>query len=392
VRVLELGQLLAGPFAGTLLAYFGAEVIKVEPPGTGDPIRHWRELDQGTSLWWHSLGRNKKCITADLRQEEGREIVRRLARKVDVLVENFRPGTLERWGLAPAQIQGDNPRLIYARISGYGQTGPYAQRPGYASVCEAFGGLRHVTGHPGQVPVRQNLSLGDSLTGLHAAFGVLLALLERQRGGEASAPGQVIDVAIFEAVFNMMEAAVPEFDRRGVVRGPSGTTITGVVPTNAYPTADGSTVVIGGTGDSIYRRLMVCAGRQDLAEDPRLATNEGRVRHQEEVDAAVAAWTATLPEAELLRRLAAAVVPAGPIYSVEDMMGDEQYRARELFEEVEVGGRPLKIPAIAPKLSATPGRTEWSGPELGAHNREILEELLGYSPAQIRDLKERGVL
>ncbi|MEM7049232.1 MAG: CaiB/BaiF CoA-transferase family protein [Acidobacteriota bacterium] len=392
IRVLEMGQLMAGPFAGTLLAYYGAEVIKIEPPGSGDPVRRWRVMDQGTSLWWYTLGRNKKCVTLDLRQEKGRQVARRLARKVDVLIENFRPGTLEKWGLDPASIQPDNPGLIYARVSGYGQTGPKASQPGYASVCEGFGGLRHVTGFAAGPPVRSNLSLGDSLTGLHAAFGVLLALLDRARNGEAAGKGQMIDIGIFESVFNMMEAVVPEYDRCGEVREPSGSTITGIVPTNTYPCKDGKFVIIGGNGDSIYKRLMKAAGRPDLANDPRLASNDGRVAHQEEVDGALAAWTSTLPSAEVLAILEEAVVPAGPIYSVEDMMVDEQYRARGLFEEVEAGGKPLKIPAILPKLSATPGRTDWPGPPLGAHNHEVLSQVAGYSAEEIAQLEGEGVL
>ena len=391
IRVLELGQLMAGPFAGTLLAYYGAEVIKVEPPKKGDPVRVWRVMDEGTSLWWYTLGRNKKCITLDLRSEDGQKIARSLARKVDVLIENFRPGTLERWGLGPEDIHPANPGLIYARVSGYGQTGPYSSRPGYASVCEGVGGFRHVTGFAQGPPVRPNLSLGDSLTGLHAAFGVLLALLERARGG-GEGRGQTIDIGIFESVFNMMEAVVPEYDRCGVVREPSGSTITGIVPTNTYPTADGKYVIIGGNGDSIFKRLMVAAGREDMARDPRLETNDGRVRHQEEVDGAIAAWTSTLPAARVLEILEQAVVPAGPIYSVEDMMADEHFRARGLFEEVEAGGKPLKIPAILPKLSETPGRTEWPGPPLGHHNREVLGSLLGLSDEEIDGLESAGVL
>ena len=390
VRVLEMGQLMAGPFAGTLLAYYGAEVIKLEPPGTGDPVRVWRVMDDGTSLWWRTLGRNKKCVTLNLRTERGRALARRLALESDVLVENFRPGTLERWGLAPDDLHPEHPELIYARVSGYGQTGPYASRPGYASVCEGVGGFRYVTGFPGGPPVRPNLSLGDSLTGLHAAFGVLLALLARQRG--ASASGQVVDIGIFESVFNMMEAVVPEYDRCGEVRSPSGSTITGVVPTNTYPCKDGRYVIIGGNGDSIYQRLMVAAGRPELATDPRLATNDGRLRHQQEVDGALAEWTAELTVEEVLTRLEEAEVPAGPIYSVEQMMSDPQYQARELFEEVEVGGRPLKLPAIVPKLSATPGRTEWAGPELGAHNQEVFEHQLGLSASELAELEKDGVI
>ncbi|MEM1203490.1 MAG: CaiB/BaiF CoA-transferase family protein [Acidobacteriota bacterium] len=390
VRVLELGQLMAGPFAGTLLAYYGAEVIKVEPPGQGDPVRTWRVLDDdGTSMWWRSLGRNKRCVTADLRREEGRDLVRRLAAHCDVVVENFRPGTVERWGLGPDDLGVDRPDLIYARASGYGQTGPYAEKAGFASVCEGFGGLRHVTGFPGGPPVRSNLSLGDSLCGFHTAFGILLALIQR---GKPTGRGQVVDVAIFESVYNMMEAVVPEYDRAGAVRGPSGTTITGIVPTNTYPCRDGKHVIIGGTGDSVFKRLMRAAGRLDLADDPRLATNDGRVAHQGEVDDALGAWTRTLPSTDVLRILDDAAVPAGPIYSVEDMVDDPQYQARGLFEEVEVGGRPMKLPAIVPKLTETPGRTEWPGPDLGAHTDEVFRELLGLDDGELHDLRSRGVI
>ena len=387
IRVLELGQVLAGPFAGTLLAYFGAEVIKVEPPG-GDPIRSWRVVEEGTSLWWHSLARNKKCITLDLRTDRGRELARRLALESDVLIENFRPGTLERWGLDPDTLRKDNPRLICSRISGYGQTGPRSDLPGYASVCEGYGGLRYVNGVPGERPVRANLSLGDSLTGLHAAFGVLLALLERQRSDR----GQDVDLGIFESVYNLMEAVVPEYDRAGVVREPSGSTITGIVPTNTYRCRDGRFVILGGNGDSIFKRLMRAAGRPDMAEDPRLATNDGRVEHEQEIDTALAEWVATLTLEEVLEVLGEARVPAGPIYSVREMVEDPHYQARGLFEEMPVGGRPLKIPAIQPKLSATPGRTEWTGPAIGAHNQEILGGVLGLDEAELDELRQEGVI
>ncbi|MEM1179806.1 MAG: CaiB/BaiF CoA-transferase family protein [Acidobacteriota bacterium] len=388
VRVLELGQLLAGPFTSTLLGYFGAEVIKVEPPDAGDPIRRWRVMDGDTSCWWHSLARNKKCITLDLRTDRGRELARRLALQSDILIENFKPGTLEKWGLGPDALREHNPKLICARISGYGQTGPKSSMPGYASVCEGFGGLRHVTGVPGERPVRANLSLGDSLAGLHACLGVLLALFQRTKDGR----GQDIDIGIFEAVYNMMEAVVPEYDRRGAVREPSGSTVTGIVPTNTYLCADGHYVIIGGNGDSIYKRLMRTAGRADLADDPRLADNEGRVAHEDEIDRALAAWTGGLPAAEVLRLLRSASVPAGPIYSVADMVEDPQYQARGLFEEHNVNGEPLRIPALMPKLTATPGHTEWTGPRLGAHNDDVLGGLLGLSAEELETLRRDGII
>lgn len=387
LRVLELGQILAGPFCGSILGYFGAEVIKVEPPG-GDPIRGWRIVEDGTSLWWHSLGRNKKSITIDLRKERGRELVRRLARHSDVLIENFRPGTLEKWGLAPDDLKRDNPGLICVRISGYGQTGPKAPLPGYASVCEGYGGLRYVNGLPGERPMRPNLSLGDSLAGLHATLGVLLALIQRGKSGR----GQTIDLGIFEAVFNMLEGVVPEYDRAGVVREPAGSTITGIVPTNTYRCADGRFIIIGGSGDSIFRRLMRTAGRPEMADDPRFADNAGRVRHEAEIDRALAEWTATLDADEVLRRLAEAAVPAGPIYNVRDMMEDPHYHARGLFEELPARGRPLKIPALQPKLGDTPGRTEWTGPALGEHNDEIFRGLLGLDETTLDALGREGII
>lgn len=384
---------MAGPFAGTLLGYFGAEVIKVEPPGKGDAVRGWRLVDEtGTATWWYTLGRNKKCVTLDLRREEGRRLARRLADEVDVLIENFRPGTMEAWGLGPEEIRATNPGIVYARVSGYGQDGPYSHRPGYASVCEGVGGLRFVNGFPGGPPVRPNLSLGDSLAGLHTAFGIVLSLYRRDcaKGGEGG--GQVVDTAIFEAVYNLMEAVVPEYDRFGEVRRPSGTTITGVVPTNAYLCGDGKYVIIGGNGDSIFRRLMRAAGREDLADDPRLADNAGRVEHQQEVDDALSAWTARHKAQEVLDQLEEARVPAGLIYSVADMMEDPHFQARGLFEEVEAGGAPLKIPAILPKLSETPGGTEWPGPPVGAHNDEILGGLLGLDAGELSRLREQGVI
>lgn len=390
VRVLELGQLLAGPFAGAVLAYFGAEVIKVEPPGRGDPIRQWRVVREGTSLWWHSLGRNKRCITLDLKHPEGRALARRLALQSDVLIENFRPGTLEDWGLDPATLKADNPGLVVARISGYGQTGPYADRPGFASVCEGIGGFRYLNGVPGERPVRPNISMGDTLAGLHAVLGILLALFRRER--DPARAGQAVDVALYEAVFNLLEAVVPEYDGAGVVREPSGSTVTGIVPTNTYRCRDGKYVIIGGNGDSIYQRLMRAAGRPELADDPRLAHNAGRVAHEAEIDAALTAWTAQHDSGEILRRLAAADVPAGPIYSAAEMLADPHFQARGLFEQVEIDGKPLKIPAIPPFLSDTPGATDWPGPALGAHNAAVYGGLLGLSAAEQEALRVAGVI
>lgn len=390
VRVLELGQLLAGPFTGSMLAYFGAEVIKIEPPGTGDPIRTWRVVDQGTSLWWRSLGRNKKCITLNLHTEKGRQIARQLADRVDVLVENFRPGTMEKWDLGPDDLKQSNPGLIYARISGYGQTGPYASRPGFASVCEGIGGFRYVNGFPGQPPVRPNLSMGDTLAGIHAVLGILLAYIQRHK--RPNGTGQVVDVAIYEAVFNLLEAVVPEYDGAGVIRGPSGSTLTGIVPTNTYLCQDGKYVVIGGNGDSIFKRLMRTIKRPDMADDPRLANNGGRVEHEQEIDAAISAWTTNHDANDVLQQLEAAAVPSGPIYSVVDIMRDPHFKARNLFHTVEIDGKPLKLPALAPRLSDTPGATNWPGPSVGAHNELILGGLLGLDQSAREALQREGVI
>lgn len=390
IRVIEVGQLLAGPFTGTMLGYYGAEVIKVETPGDGDPIRKWRIMKDGTALWWHSLARNKKCITANLRTDEGRDLVRRLAGSADVIVENFRPGTMEKWGLGPDELRAANPGLIYARISGYGQTGPYASKPGFASVCEGFGGFRYVNGHPGEAPVRPNLSIGDTLAGMHSVIGILLAVVNRNKDPEAK--GQVIDSAIYEAVYNLLEGVVPEYDGAGVIREPSGSTITGIVPTNTYRCKDGKFVIIGGNGDSIFKRLCHAMGRDDLGEDPRLADNAGRVEHEQELDEAITAWTETLTSDELLAALEEARVPGGPIYSVVDMLDDPQYQARDMFETVQVNGEDLKIPGMVPKLSDTPGRTDWPGPEVGAHNEEIYGGVLGISAEDMAKLKDAGVI
>lgn len=390
IRVIEVGQLLAGPFTGTMLAYYGAEVIKVEPPGNGDPIRQWREVKNGTSFWWRSLGRNKKCITLDLKSEKGRELLKELVLTSDVLIENFRPGVMEKWGLGPEYFEQVHPDLIYTRISGYGQDGPMAQKPGFASVCEGFSGFRYVNGFPDQAPVRPNLSMGDSLASLHAALGILMSLHHRNKSPQGK--GQVVDVALYESMFNMMEAVVPEYSGAGVVRQPSGTTVTGIVPTNTYRCGDGKYVVIGGNGDSIFKRLMEAIGRSDLAIDPRLETNQGRVDNEPEIDRVLSDWTGSLSSAEVLSCLETARVPSGPIYNVEDMFEDPQYQARGMLEKVEVNGEELTIPAIVPKLSATPGSTEWPGPDVGSHNREVLGNVLGLEEQELAALMEQGVV
>ena len=393
IRVIEVGQLLAGPFAGTLLAYFGAEVIKVEPPGEGDPIRGWRLLDNdGTSFWWRSLGRNKKSLTLNLRSPEGREVLGKLLDDADVLIENFKPGTMEKWGLGPEAVKATNPGLIYTRISGYGQTGPYSSKPGYASVTEAYSGFRFINGFDGEVPVRPNLSLGDSVAGLHAAMGILLALLAR-KSSESNTTGQVVDVALYESMFNLMEGIVPEYSGAGAVREPAGSTITGIVPTNTYLCADDKHVVIGGNGDSIYVRLMTAIGRDDLANDPRLAGNPGRVTHQKLIDGAIAAWADKLTSTEVIQTMEEADVPVGAIFSIADAFEDPHYQARGMFEQVAIPNQdqPLAIPAILPKLTGTPGSTEWPGGEVGSHTDELLQAL-GLDAARIAYLKEHGIV
>lgn len=390
IKVIEVGQLLAGPWAGTMLAYFGAEVIKVEPPGDGDPIRGWRILDEtGTAYWWRSLARNKKSVTANLRTDEGREVVRRLMNNADVVIENFKPGSMEKWGLGPNDLASTNPDLIFARISGYGQTGPNATKPGYASVTEAYSGFRHVNGFPGDVPVRPNLSIGDTISGIHAFMGILLALLERNQNRGTG--GQVVDVALYESMFNLMEGVVPEFSGGGVIREPSGSTITGIVPTNTYLCGDGKHVVIGANGDSIFIRLMEAMQKPEIAVDPRYATNAGRVEHQDYIDGTIAIWTKMRPAQEVIRLLEAAEVPVGPIYNVADMMEDPHYQARGLFEEVQVNGLPLAIPAISPKLSATPGKTDWPGGAVGTHTDEVLLSH-GFNEAEIVALRDKGAV
>lgn len=390
VRILELGQAIAGPFASAFLAWFGAEVIKVEPPGTGDPLRNWRVVRDGTSLWWYSMARNKKCVTLNLRVPEGQRIAGELAKRVDVVLENFRPGTLEKWGLGFKELKKANPKLIMARISGYGQTGPNAQMPGFAAVAEAFGGLRYVTGEPDRPPVRPNLSLGDSVAGLHAALGILMALYQRDaKGGD----GQEIDVALYECVLNLMEGTISEYDGAGVTREREGMRLTGIVPSGTYPCADGAHIVIGANGDSIFRRLMAAMGRQDLGNDARLAQNDGRSRHVDEIDAAICEWSRRHSAAEAIRILESAEVPAGPIYSAADMLRDEHYRQRGVYEEAQLpDGKAVKLPTMAPKMSDTPGGLRWIGPPLGAHNNEVYRDWLGLPATELERLASEGVI
>jgi formyl-CoA transferase len=391
LRVLEMGQLLAGPFASVLLAWFGAEVIKIEPPVEGDPLRTWRSLYKGTSLWWYILGRNKKSVTVNLRTPEGQSIVRRLVDKVDVVLENFKPGTMEKWGLGYEELKKINPRIIMARVSGWGQDGPYSAKPGFASVAEAVGGLRFVTGYPDGPPVRPNLSLGDTLAGLHAALGILVAVYHRDVVG--SGVGQVVDVALYESVFNVMEGIVPDFDKLGIVRQREGNRLSGIVPTGTWRCSDDKYVVIGGNGDSIFRRLMLAIGRPDLADDPTLERNSGRVQHAELIDDAISAWTRQHSLQEVINTLEKAEVPVGPIYSVSEMIEDPHFIARGLFETHTLpDGTTVKLPALAPKLTETPGKTQWIGPELGAHNAEILGTLLGISGEELRRLVQQGVV
>nr|WP_281368245.1 CaiB/BaiF CoA-transferase family protein [Simiduia aestuariiviva] len=389
IRVIEMGQLLAGPFTGCLLGYFGAEVIKIEAPGGGDPLRNWRQLDDtGTSYWWRSLGRNKKSVTLDLRQVQGQALAAKLIDSADVLIENFRPGVMEQWGLGPEQFTSCNPKLVYARISGFGQTGPYAHKPGFASVCEGMSGFRHLNGFPGEAPVRPNLSIGDTIAGIHAALGIALALLAQRNGDQA---GQVVDVSLVESMFNLMEGVVPEFSGAGLVREASGTTVTGIVPTNTYRCGNGKFVVIGGNGDSIFKRLMTAIDRADMAHDPRMADNAGRVEHQVAIDNAIAKWCLDRDSDAVIAHLEAERVPVGPIYNVADQMTDPHFQARGLFERVEINGKPLDIPALMPKLTGTPGATEWPGGAVGSHNQEVLAELLGLSADEIAELSRAGV-
>ncbi|MFA9218086.1 MAG: CaiB/BaiF CoA transferase family protein [Sphingomonadaceae bacterium] len=393
IKVLELGTLIAGPFCARMLAEFGAEVIKVESPDGGDPIRQWRVLKDGTSLWWSVQARNKKSLTLNLKHAAGRAIARQLALEADIIIENYRPGVLEKWELGYEQLKTENPATIMVRLSGFGQTGPMKDLPGFGAIGESMGGLRYVSGHADRPPVRVGVSIGDSVAALHGVIGAMMALRHRDAtGGRLQGQGQMVDVALYESVFNLMESLVPEYDHAGVVRERTGGALPGIVPSNTYTTNDGENIVIAGNGDAIFKRLMLAIGRIDMAGDPQLARNDGRVPRTQEIDDAIQAWCDTQDIDSALTVLKAADVPAGKIYSVRDMMVDPQFLARQMFEQHQFAdGTPIKLPAISPKLSATPGRTNWIGPALGQHNDEVLQAL-GYSAAEIVALKQDGVL
>ena len=388
LKVIELGQLIAGPFAAKTLSDFGADVIKVESPGAGDPLRKWRLLKNGTSVWWQVQSRNKRSVVLDLKTPEAQAIIRQLAGDADVLIENFRPGAMEGWGLGPDELLKINPRLIMLRISGYGQTGPYRDRPGFGVVAEAMGGLRHLTAEPGRVPVRVGVSIGDTLAALHGVIGILMALHHRNSAGV----GQVIDVALYEAVFNCMESLLPEYSAFGAVREPAGSALPGIAPTNAYRCSDGGYALIAGNGDSIYRRLMQSIGRQDLGRDPALSDNAGRVLRVAEIDEAISQWTATRTVTEVLGVLDGVSVPAGRIYTIADIASDPHYKARGMLADTPMNdGSSITLPGIVPKLSVTPGGHRRNAPTLGQDTDSVLIEL-GLTPAQIQGLKDKGIV
>ncbi|MGW8392129.1 CaiB/BaiF CoA transferase family protein [Pseudoduganella sp. HUAS MS19] len=389
IKVIEIGTLIAAPFAARLMAEFGAEVIKIEAPGEGDPIRKWRKLHKGTSLWWYLQSRNKKSISINLKAPEGIALVKQLCADADVLIENMKPGALEKLGLGWDVLHALNPKLTMVRISGYGQTGPYKDRPGFGAIGEAMGGIRYTTGEAGGVPARVGVSLGDSLASLHAVMGALMSVLRVKMG---NGDGQVVDVSLVESVFNLMESLVPEYDLLGHVRERSGGALPGIAPSNTYPTRDGSYVVIAGNSNPIYKRLMHAIGRADMAEDPQFAQNDGRAAQEKLIDAAIAGWTSAHTIDEVLAVLERAEVPAGRIYSVKDIVADPHYQARDMLLETELpDGVHVKMPGIVPKLSETPGEVRWQGPTLGEHTDCVLSAL-GLPDAEIAALRERGVV
>lgn len=387
LKVVEMGQLIAGPFAAKTLADFGADVIKIEPPKVGDALRKWRLLKDGTSIWWQVQSRNKRSLSLDLKEVEAQDIVRTLIKEADVLIENFRPGTLEGWGLDPEKLLELNPRLIVLRISGYGQTGPYRDKPGFGVVAEAMGGLRHLTAEPGRVPVRVGISIGDTLASLHGVIGILLALQERHNSGK----GQIIDIALYEAVFNCMESLLPEYSAFGEIRQAAGSALPGIAPTNAYQCADGGYVLVAGNGDSIFKRLMTLIGRDDLGNDPQLENNDGRVKRVAELDQAIGEWAKTVSTTKALEALDSVAVPAGRIYTVADIASDPHYKARENIQTIQMkDGSRVDVPGVIPKLSRTPGSIKTLAPEIGQNTDEILKSI-GLSDHQVASLKERGI-
>ncbi|MGV6476346.1 MULTISPECIES: CaiB/BaiF CoA transferase family protein [Azotobacter] len=389
LRVIEIGTLIAAPFAARLMAEFGAEVIKIEAPGDGDPLRKWRKLHEGTSLWWYLQSRNKKSISINLKSAEGIELIKQMVESADVLIENLRPGALEKLGLGWDTLHALNPKLTLVRISGYGQTGPYRDRPGFGAIGEAMGGIRYTTGEPDGAPARVGVSLGDSLASLHAVIGALMSVLRVKTG---RGDGQVVDVSLVESVFNLMESLVPEYDLLGHVRERSGGALPGIAPSNTYPTRDGGYVVIAGNSNPIFRRLMRAIGRPELGEDPALAHNDGRAAQSAQLDEAIAAWTSAHSMDEVLASLETAEVPAGRIYSVVDIVADPHYQAREMLVQAELpGGTKVKMPGIVPKLSDTPGEIRWQGPSLGEHTAQVLAEF-GLTDTQIAQLKEEGIV
>ena len=375
IKVLELGNFVAAPFAGKIFGEFGAEVIKVEDPKSGDSIRNWRVMHKGTSLWWYVHARNKKSITLNLREAEGQEMVRELVKDADVVIENFRPGTLEKWGIGYEDLKKINPSIIMTRISGYGQTGPYRDKVGFGSVAESMGGLRYLTGFPDRPPVRVGLAIGDSIAGLYAVNGTLMAL--RARDIDPLKRGQYVDVALTEAVFSLLEGVLPEYDLKGIVRERTGATLEGIAPSNTYICADGKYIVIAANSDGIFKRFMEAIGRTDLAEDPNLSNNQGRAQQAEQLDQIIEMWTKLHTQKEVQRILDEAGVPVGPIYSIEDIVNDEQFQARDMLQTVTIPtGEEVLVPGIVPKLSETPGSIEWIGPNLGQHNEEIIGHIL----------------
>lgn len=391
IKVLELGQLIAGPYCGQVLADFGAQVIKVEPPGKGDAMRQWGAADRGTGepLWWNVIGRNKQSITLDLRQARGQELLRELASDADVIIENFRPGTMERWGLGYDVLSQANPGLVMVRVTGFGQDGPYASRAGFASVCEAMGGLRYLSGYPDRPPVRVGISLGDTLAGLHAALGTMMALHQRERTGR----GQVVDSSIFESVLAMMESLVPEYARAGKVRERSGSFLKGIAPSNAYPARDGRDVIIGANQDTVFRRLCQAMGQPTLADHPDYATHRARGEHQQAIDDLVAAWTRQHDAQQVVDALAEAGVPAGLVYRAPDMLNDPHFQARESIVAVpDRHGQPLPMQNVFPRLSDTPGRVREVGPELGEHTEQVLTGWLGLPPEALDAMRADSVI